>query len=70
MFVVDVCTLRRAVALRMSAGSPDCASVMATNDAQVSARVVAQVVRRGEPRADACRDRNEHQQRDERRDQT
>ena len=35
MFVVDVCTLVLPSALRMSAGSPDCASVIATNDAHV-----------------------------------
>jgi hypothetical protein len=36
MFVVDVCTLRVPSASRLSAGSPDCLSVIATNDAHVS----------------------------------
>ena len=35
MFVVDVCTLVVPSALRMSAGSPERSSVIATNDAHV-----------------------------------
>src|SRR5262245_32175922 len=35
MFVVDVCTLVLPSALRTSAGSPDCGSVMAVNESQV-----------------------------------
>ena len=35
MLVVDVCTLRVPSLLRMSAGSPDSGSVIATNDAHV-----------------------------------
>ena len=35
MFVVDVWTLRVPSAARLSAGSPDDGSVIATNDAQV-----------------------------------
>ena len=37
MFVVEVCTLRVPSALRMSDGSPDRSSVIATNDAHVFA---------------------------------
>ena len=36
MLVVDVWTLRVPSALRLSAGSPVCASVIATNEDQVS----------------------------------
>ena len=35
MFVVDVWTLVVPSALRMSAGRPDCSSVIAANDAHV-----------------------------------
>ena len=37
MFVVEVCTLRVPSALRMSDGSPDRSSVIASNDAHVFA---------------------------------
>ena len=35
MFVVDVCTLRVPSASRLSAGSPVCSSVIATNEFHV-----------------------------------
>ena len=35
MFVVEVCTLRVPLALRLSAGSPLCSSVIAANDAHL-----------------------------------
>ena len=49
----------------MSAGRPDRSSVIATNDAHVVSRVVTQVT---PPCAEAVRDRHEHEQRDDRRD--
>jgi hypothetical protein len=37
MFVVEVWTLRLPSAARLSAGNPDCGSVIASNERQVSA---------------------------------